>query len=202
MPELVFVSYNRKDGAAAQRIALFLAAENLKVWFDKWEIQAGDSIVQEIQRGLEGCTHFWILWSANASQSRWVTRELSAILTRAIESGTPRVIPLKLDDTPLPPLLADLKFVRFHGGTERDRYQIIRAVTGNAPASDFTKAIVRKYHELIRDEKGGDQNPFGLSACPECGDKRLTLSAWIDPEGEFWTRVTCSDCGWFDMTQA
>ncbi len=202
MPGLVFVSYNSKDKAAAQQVALFLAAENLNVWFDKWEIQAGDSIIQQVQRGLRSCTHFWILWSTHAARSKWVRRELSAILARAVESGSPKVIPLRLDDTPLPTLLADLKYVKYHGGTERDRYEIARAVTGNHPSTEFIKAIVRKYHELIRAEKAWDRNPFGLNACPECGDRRLALSVWIDPEGEQWTRITCSDCGWSDMTQA
>jgi len=201
MPDLVFVSYNNRDRLAAKQVALFLAAENLSVWLDEWQIQAGDSIVVEIERALEDCTHFLILWSSNASGSNWVRRELSAALTSAIRTNRPKVIPLRLDDIGLPPLLSDLSYLRFHGGTEEDRYEIVRAVTGQSPSLDFIKTIVRKYHEVIRSEGPSENDPFGgLTHCPECGTA-LRHSSSMDSSGEWWFVVNCPDCGWSDATQ-
>lgn len=74
-PNLIFISYNKADKDVAREIALFLAAENINVWFDEWEIPAGDSIIEQIDTELRGCTHFIILWSKNASKSNWVRRE-------------------------------------------------------------------------------------------------------------------------------
>lgn len=67
---LVFISHNKADKDVAREIALFLAAENINVWFDEWEISAGDSIIEQISTGLRGCTHFIILWLKNASKSK------------------------------------------------------------------------------------------------------------------------------------
>jgi hypothetical protein len=179
---------------------MFLAAESINVWFDEWEISAGDSITEEIGNGLKGCTNFLILWSENAATSNWVRRELNSILSRAIQTGIPKVIPIILDDTPLPTLIADIKYIRFEGGTEKDRSNIVRAVTGELPSQEFIRAIVRKYHEVIHDEDSRD--PFGLKACPRCGGTKLKRSSFTDYDrDEMYFILTCEECGWGDWTQ-
>ena len=84
----VFISYNKADKKQASGIAMFLAAENINVWFDQWEISAGDSITEEISSGLKNCSHFFILWSENSSKSNWVRRELHSSLSSAIQTET------------------------------------------------------------------------------------------------------------------
>jgi hypothetical protein len=55
----IFISYNKNDKNIATEVALFLAAESLNVWFDEWQISAGDSIVEEIQEGFKSASHFY-----------------------------------------------------------------------------------------------------------------------------------------------
>ncbi len=107
----IFISHNKKDKDIAREIALFLVAENINVWFDEWEISAGDSIIEEIEAGLMRASHFIIIWSKNASSSNWVRKELATILKKAIETKVPKVIPIILDDTSLPSLINDLKYI-------------------------------------------------------------------------------------------
>ena len=197
---LVFISYHIQDKEVAREIALFLTAENINVWFDEWEISAGDSIVEQINAGLLGCTHFLILWSRNASTSNWVRRELHSTLNQAIKDRIPRVIPIILDDTPLPKLIADIRYIRYSGGTEKDRNNIVNSVTGHGPSFNFIKAIVKKYHEVITNHEGGD--PFGLRACPRCGSTRLEGGSYTDDErDEVYYVLACKECGWGDWTQ-
>jgi hypothetical protein len=199
-PVLVFISHNKLDRDVAREIALFLTAENINVWFDEWEIAAGDSIIEEISGGLRGCTHFIIVWSKNASKSNWVRRELQTALAKAIQTGSPRVLPILLDNTPLPELLADIRYIRYHGGTEEDRWTLIQAVSGRKPSHNFIKAIVKKYHEVIRDPDAKD--PFGLVACPNCGSTRLKGSSYTDyKHDETYFVLACEECGWSDWTQ-
>lgn len=200
MSNLVFISHNKADKDVAREIALFLAAENINVWFDEWEIAAGDSIIQEIESGLRGCTHFIIVWSKNASKSNWVRRELQSVLAKAIEASSPRVLPVRLDDTQLPELLYDIKYIRYLGGKEEDRWSIIQAVSGHKPSHDFIKAIVKKYHEVIRDPNAKD--PFGIVACPECGSTKIKGSDYTDYEhDETYFTLACEECGWSEVTQ-
>ncbi len=61
----VFVSYNSADKFVAREIAMFLASEGIDVWFDEWRVSPGDSIIREIQKGLESCLAFVLVLSKN-----------------------------------------------------------------------------------------------------------------------------------------
>ncbi len=179
----VFVSHNQRDKNTAREIALFLAAEGINVWFDEWKIPAGRSITASVSDALETTTHLILLWSKNARKSNWVRRELFAAASRSVETGKLTLIPVRLDSTPLPTLLRDIKYLTYSTGTELDRFNIVRAITGKNPSEEFTKAITRKYRELTH---GG---PRGLRACPECGSAQLD---WKRFNGFPW----CKECGW------
>jgi len=197
---LVFISHNKADRESAREIALFLAAENIGVWFDEWEIAAGDSIVEQVDSGLQGCSHFVILWSQNAAKSNWVRKELSAALAKAIREGSPKVLPVLLDDSKPPELLADIKFLIWAGGKEDDRRDLVYAIAGHRPSMDFVRAIVRKYHEVTYDPEAKD--PFGINACPQCGSDRLRGSGHTDHNRmeRYWI-LACQECGWSTWTE-
>src|SRR5262245_27117889 len=52
-PYDVFLSHSSKDKAVVRPLAERLRKDGLKVWFDEWEIKAGDSIPAKIEEGLE-----------------------------------------------------------------------------------------------------------------------------------------------------
>lgn len=104
-----FLSYSHADRKTATRIAKGLRAAGIDVWFDKWEILPGDSLIRKIfEEGLAGADAFIILLSEDSVESRWVREELDAALIKRIE-GVTRVIPVVIDDVsaplPLRPLL-------------------------------------------------------------------------------------------------
>jgi len=195
MAQLAFISHNSRDKEVAREVALFLTTEGVNVWFDEWNIAAGDSIVREVNFALERCTHFILIWSANAAGSPWVGQEAEATVKRGIESGVPRIIPVVLDTTPLPPLVSAIRYIRFGGGTEQDRRNIVRAVVERDPSSNYTRAVVKKYKELVR---GADESD--LIACPECGSPRVKIQQIDDYERDRSGAVaTCEECGWGDL---
>jgi hypothetical protein len=67
------------------------------IWFDIREMNAGDSISKEIVTALENSHTVLMMWSKSSQISRWSRDELNA----AILLGK-RIIPCRLDDTPLP----------------------------------------------------------------------------------------------------
>src|SRR5205807_6456866 len=203
MPDTVFISYNKADKVNALDIATFITIEDIKVWYDEWEISAGDSIVDKINSGLTECSHFLIVWSNNAAKSNWVRKELAAALARGIKSGVPKVIPIIVDETSLPPLLSDIKPIQYQNHVETDRRVILHSVDGRTPSLDFVPALVRKYHEIIHDQTASPEDPFrGLRFCPECGSSRLVGNTKFDYEGdEVYYSLRCRDCNWSDWTQ-
>lgn len=203
--QAVFISYNKADSEAARELAIFLAAEEMGVWFDEWEVAAGDSIIGRIEEGLQDCGCFLLLWSRNAAKSSWVRQELRAALVKAIEEGVPKVIPVRLDDTDLPPLLRDLRYLRYQDGNEEGRRALVREIVGREPSNSFLRAVVRKYHELVRDPERSET--LGLAACPNCGSQKLRPDSDLEVDEDWgsdgpqhtvavFRAVHCCECGW------
>jgi hypothetical protein len=187
-PTRAFISYNKADSILAELTAMFLKSEHIDVWFDEWEISAGDSIIQEINTGLDPCTHFFVLWSRNAAKSNWVRKELYSTLSRAIEENLLKAIPIRIDQSPLPPLLRDIKYIKFEENMmEQYREDVIKAVLGIGPKNRYNEAIERAYkrmHETTRYN----------TLCPRCkgnNHEPYQLADWRD---EIYVFTHCLDC--------
>lgn len=106
-----FVSYSHADRDIATRVAEKLRSGGIEVWFDKWEILPGDSLIRKIfEEGLSGADAFIVLLSRNSVESRWVQQELDVAFISKIE-GVTRVIPVLVDDVQVPDHLRTLRWV-------------------------------------------------------------------------------------------
>ena len=147
----VMISHSGMDSAAASQVAVHLASEHIAVWFDAWEIDIGDPIPGRIEEGLSKSTHVVLLWSESASTSPWVTAERRSALAAALASGQPRILVVRLDDEPLPPLLNDRKYLRWHGGTPEDHRAIAEAVLGRRTRGEVIRNVVATYNSVVFD---------------------------------------------------
>jgi hypothetical protein len=114
----IFVSYSHEDASPATQITRALEEAGFRLWIDQQEIRPGDSFLERMNEGLEDASYFLLLLSSAAVSSRWVTKEWMATLA----SGGTVIIPVRLDDTPLPLLLRDVVYVdmrpNMHAGVE------------------------------------------------------------------------------------
>ncbi|HXA25798.1 MAG TPA: toll/interleukin-1 receptor domain-containing protein [Acetobacteraceae bacterium] len=108
-PPRAFLSYAWDDRPLAQKIAEGLQSNGIETWWAEWEIQAGDSLVQKINEGLESCTHFIVLLTPNSISRPWVNQEMDAGLIRKIRAQS-KFIALRynLPATSLPQLLSGM----------------------------------------------------------------------------------------------
>lgn len=106
---MAFLSYASEDRALAERVVTSLQAAGIETWWDQWEIGAGDSIVQKVNAGLGGCTHFIVLLTSTSIQKPWVQTEMDAGFVRKV-SGEVKFVALRsgLPATSLPALLRPL----------------------------------------------------------------------------------------------
>ncbi|HVA66365.1 MAG TPA: toll/interleukin-1 receptor domain-containing protein [Elusimicrobiota bacterium] len=108
---LAFLSHAHDDHAFAEQIARALTEKGVEVWLDKWEIKAGDSLVQKIfNEGLAKCNCFLILLSASSVKSKWVQEELDSAMVKKIQGAT-KVIPLLEESCEVPVALRHLLWV-------------------------------------------------------------------------------------------
>ena len=108
----VFLSYKRQSISApmAKTVAHRLSQQHIAVWFDEWEIKAGDSVVGKIGKGFKNSDACLIFLESQYSSSDWCTKEMNTALTKAITENF-TVIPILVEDCAKPELLKDLKHV-------------------------------------------------------------------------------------------
>lgn len=195
-----FISHNKIDGEFARTLAMALVAVGSDVWFDEWEIKPGSSIIGGIQAGLTGAEAFVIVWSNAAAKSNWVDAELAAFLHRQIKDQSLKIIPVMLDDTPLPALLADFKGV--HVDQENDAVRIAAGILENgAPDdSDLAQLLQRRLNELAK-ANADPNDPFAdVIVCRACGSKNLKYTSRTDERTTIYV-IRCEDCDWGDWTE-
>lgn len=96
----VFVSYSRKDSTQVAKAVELLEAGGADVFRDLDDIQYGDRWEDVIRTKLAEAERVLVFWSMNAQISEWVEREWMVAI-----SMQKRVVPILLDQTPLPPEL-------------------------------------------------------------------------------------------------
>ena len=108
----VFLSHASEDKEAFVRpLATRLKENNIKAWYDEFEIQWGDSIRESIDEGLKKSKFAIIVLSKHYFKKVWTSNELNAYFTFD-NTDAKRILPIwynvtKEDVTSYSPLLAD-----------------------------------------------------------------------------------------------
>ena len=58
-----FLSHNKADKEIARSIGAHLALAGIDLWFDEWEIQAGDLIPGKLNEALAAFDAFVLMWT-------------------------------------------------------------------------------------------------------------------------------------------
>lgn len=125
----LFISHSWKDKPTAFRIEADLGRHGLAVWVDHAELRGGEVLIDELQKAIEASPRLALLWSEDASRSRWVKTEWQAafLLEKTI-------VPCPLDGTDLPVFLRALLSCSFQTSYEKGLDELVAAVRGPAPA--------------------------------------------------------------------
>lgn len=193
-----FFSHNKRDIGLARPLGAQLFLAGIDVRFDEWEIQAGESIPGKLDEGLAGFDAFVLLWSTNASKSKWVRKELQSAIMRYVEDPAVKIVPCLLDDTPLPALIADIKAVDF-SDPGRGTDELLDALTGHGTRRGRLLAIQSVLLDLDVSWITHPALP-PLFCCPRCGsDGSLVPWQQIDEHrDDIYGGMRCEECGWSD----
>src|SRR6266852_5776895 len=125
--------------------------------------------------------------------SKWVDTELRAAIRKRVDDTGFRLIPIMIDDTELPALVAEYR--GFPLKKVSDMEGIVRAFCPE-PEIDIVARLQQRFLELVAKQfPEGDEVRYLF--CPVCASKNL--SAQIKHEPQFDERlygVRCADCGW------
>jgi hypothetical protein len=93
-PREVFLSHSSKDHVAAKRLAKFLQARGIRIWFAPAHLLGAQQWHDEIGKALARCDWFVVLLSPDAVKSEWVKRELQYAIRERRYIG--RIVPAVL----------------------------------------------------------------------------------------------------------
>ena len=86
---MIFISYNHNDeqlvDMIARRLELEFGRDN--IFYDKWSMQPGDSIIGKMNEGLEQFTTFFYFLSPNSLTSKMVAKEWQSALNKAVNEN-------------------------------------------------------------------------------------------------------------------
>jgi hypothetical protein len=89
---------------------------------------SADSIVEKISSGIESATHLVVVLSKSSVTKPWVVKELSSALMRQLAQQSISILPLRLDDAPLPPLLCDVRYADCRNNTQHGFKELLDAI--------------------------------------------------------------------------
>lgn len=113
----LFISHRSVNKDIVRKVVSRIKEKGIGVWFDEEELIPSNSLVAEISRGLESMTHFVLFWSCDCVNAPWVARELQSAIAKLIENRLPLII-VRLDDDPVPAILADIYRIEGSGKPE------------------------------------------------------------------------------------
>ena len=76
----VFISHSHKDRTFATRIQSIIEKKGAETYLDQDKIQAGDYLPEKLLDGISWSDKVILIWSNNASQSKWVNNEWKTAL--------------------------------------------------------------------------------------------------------------------------
>lgn len=127
---VAFLSHSSADKAFIRQLAADLTANGISVWLDEQRIRVGDSIPEKIAQGLAESDYFLIGMSHKSSESAWVQKELNNALMSEVQRRKVHILPLKLDDTPMPQIIADKKYADFSKSYKAGLDDLLSAMKG------------------------------------------------------------------------
>lgn len=154
----IFISYASEDkDTIAIPLAELLRNEGLRVWFDRFELRAGDSISQSIEIGLANSRVGVVILSQTSLHKNWTKYEIAALKQLYINFAR-RIVPVWKDIGPneikkTDPGLLDIRALSTKElSTEEIAYEIISVASPALFGQINAKSTWKAFHDVAQVE--------------------------------------------------
>ena len=149
----VFISHSSKDGHVATKISQELSRFGIHAWAYEQEIASGEDIVFNVETALKRVDYVLVLFSEAAIQSNWLKREVASRLIDDLAGGKESIIPVLLDEVPVPYLLKAVKWVDLRASFSVGIAQILGRLHGTSQdVARFQQMFEMMYLLLLLDQ--------------------------------------------------
>lgn len=123
-----FISYSRKDSDFVNNLSKALQLRGIKVWLDRGRIRVGKEFNEEIFEAISDSDVFILVVSRSIKTSEWVKKELEKALSLNQQEGTPRILPILIDNSEMPTELQYYHYSDFQDSFERPLNILLKAI--------------------------------------------------------------------------
>ena len=107
----IFISHSSRDKSVARLLAKTLNYCCIDAWLDEWELEVGQSLTDEIAKGMNEARYIAILITENYNQTVWTKTEYRKALAREQKEGRTVMLPLIMGDAEIPDFLEDKIYI-------------------------------------------------------------------------------------------
>jgi TIR domain-containing protein len=150
----VFISHAGADKPFVRRLAARLEKSHFQVWLDEHDLIAGDPLPESIGKALQAAKVILVVVSKESVASKWLRYELNVATDRMIK-GECRVIPVVIDETPLPAEVIGLLYADCRRGLPRGLPSILTALQHEARRADMEHSFSSRLNRLVDEIFGG-----------------------------------------------
>lgn len=93
-----FICYDSRDKEFVCSLYTLLTKRLVKVWYDEFSLEVGDSLIKKMEEGLQSCKYAILVISKNfLSNKRWAEREFRSLIHREIKESRKIILPIWFD---------------------------------------------------------------------------------------------------------
>lgn len=130
----VFISYRSVNRPWAMNLYDVLAQHGYKAYIDQTALPSGSELLTRLQDALQASQSGVLIWSAATSDSKWVSNEYQFLQQRAMNDPNFFFVPVRLDNSPLPPFAANRVYLDFSsypdGPNGSDLMRLLHGIAG------------------------------------------------------------------------
>ena len=109
----IFLSHTSIDKPFVEKLAKDLNNLGINVWYDKYQIKVGESILWKIDEGIKESEYLGIVISQEAMRSEWVKTEIAAAWQKQVDQKGNFVLPIYYRECEIPLFLQGIKYADF-----------------------------------------------------------------------------------------
>jgi hypothetical protein len=148
----IFVSYSHDDAWLVEKLVQFLQATGMSIFRDEESIKPGKNWAVVISSAIEGSRRVYLFWCLHSARSNEVRKEYDAAI-----GSKKDIVPILLDETPLPQELAVYQAIDFrdlfgsqHGNQGFWRQLFSRFLPSGGSSRSIRKGATRWIENLER----------------------------------------------------
>lgn len=122
----IFLSHTSIDKPFVEKLARDLMRLGINVWYDKYEIKVGESILWKIDEGIQEAEYLGVVISRDAWESEWVRTEISAAWQKQVKQKGNFVLPIYYRECEMPLFLSGIKYADFRTDYQSGLQDLVR----------------------------------------------------------------------------